>query len=181
MEAKIMKPQYLRLALLGVLGVALIILGGVVHKSSGSKEVSNPEAASLARYESAMAREIERVVGSIKGVGKVSASVVLTSGPESVFALNTQVNQSAQSETNGLGEIRQSTSSNTTAQPVIARLSGGDEPLIEKIGKPQVGGCLVVAQGAYISQVKLEIYRAVETLLDIPLYKIQVLPMERGK
>ncbi len=181
MEAKLVKPQYLRLALLGVLGVALIVIGGMLNKSPVSKGIADLDTTPLIQYEKAMAREVERVVGCVRGVGKVSASVVLEAGPKSVFALNTQVNQSTQSEATGQGEIRQSVTSNTTSQPVIARLSGGDEPLIEKIGRPQVGGCLVVAQGAFSSQVKLEIYRAVETLLNIPLYKIQVLPMEGGK
>ncbi len=179
--AEFLKPQYLRLVLLGVVGVALIILGGVLKQPTKARDAEEAGTTILAQYENEIAREIERVVSAIRGVGKVSASVTLESGPKSVFALSTQGNRNSQSETTGTGEIRESASENQSSQPVIARFGSGDSPLVETIGQATVAGCLVVAEGASSSQVKMEIYRAVETLLNVPLYRIQVLPMKGGK
>jgi len=46
---------------------------------------------------------------------------------------------------------------------------------------PRISGCVVVAEGARDPVVKTNIYRAVQVLLGIPIYKIEVLPMQGGK
>lgn len=176
-----LKSQYLQLVLLGVAGVALIIIGGSLQGPARESEVKEHSSTVLTQYENEIAREIERVVSTIRGVGKVSASVTLESGPKSMFALNIQGNRSSQKESTSSGEIRESSNETKSSQPVIARLGSGDTPLVEAIGQATVAGCLVVAEGASSSQVKLAIYRAVETLLNVPLYRVQVLPMKGGK
>ncbi len=177
--SQLWKPQYLRLVLVGVLGVALIVLGGAL-RTPGQADSGLPKDATLEKYESEIAREIERVVGSIKGAGRVNAAVTLDSGPLSVFAVNIQRSRNSQSDTNS-GETRESVSDTESSQPVVIRSGSGDSLPVERIARAAVAGCVVVAQGASSSQVKMEIYRAVQTLLNVPLYKIHVVPMEGGK
>jgi len=161
------------------LGVCLLILGSILGRPAGEKPVL-PETDSLANLEAAMAANIERAVSAIKGVGKVQASVVLAAGPESLYAKNVQRSRTTQSEVSGSGEIRENATENETSQPVTGRFGTSESPLVERVQGAEVAGCLIVAEGASSSAIKAEIYRAVQTLLDIPLYRIQVVPMKGG-
>ncbi len=127
-----------------------------------------------------MARQIEEVVSAIKGVGKVRAAVTLERGPESVYARNVTSSRTSSSERTG-SDTRDHLTENESSQPVTGRLGGTDSVLIERVEAVKVAGCLVVAEGVSSSRVKLEVYRAVETLLGLPVSKIQVVPMKGGK
>ena len=177
--SQLLRPQNLKLFLIGALGVCLLILGSILGRPAGEKPVL-PETDSLANLEAAMAANIERAVSVIKGVGKVQASVVLAAGPESLYAKNVQRSRTTQSEVSGSGEIRENATENETSQPVTGRFGTSESPLVERVQGAEVAGCLIVAEGASSSAIKAEIYRAVQTLLDIPLYRIQVVPMKGG-
>ncbi|HHW27826.1 MAG TPA: hypothetical protein GXX23_10925 [Firmicutes bacterium] len=177
--SQLLRPQNLKLFLIGALGVCLLILGSILGRPAGEKPVL-PETDSLANLEAAMAANIERAVSAIKGVGKVQASVVLAAGPESLYAKNVQRSRTTQSEVSGSGEIRENATENETSQPVTGRFGTSESPLVERVQGAEVAGCLIVAEGASSSAIKAEIYRAVQTLLDIPLYRIQVVPMKGG-
>lgn len=175
------RPQYLRLLLLGLAGVCLIVLGSSMTKAvrtSGSTSQSSPY--SLKEEEQSLARQIEEVVSAIKGVGKVRAAVTLERGPESVYARNVTSSRTSSSERTG-SDTRDHLTENESSQPVTGRLGGTDSVLIERVEAVKVAGCLVVAEGVSSSRVKLEVYRAVETLLGLPVSKIQVVPMKGGK
>lgn len=177
--SQLLRPQNLKLFLIGALGVCLLILGSILGRPAGEKPVL-PETDSLANLEAAMAANIERAVSAIKGVGKVQASVVLAAGPESLYAKNVQRSRTTQSEVSGSGETRENATENETSQPVTGRFGTSESPLVERVQGAEVAGCLIVAEGASSSAIKAEIYRAVQTLLDIPLYRIQVVPMKGG-
>lgn len=177
--SQLLRPQNLKLFLIGALGVCLLILGSILGRPAGEKPVL-PETDSLANLEADMAANIERAVSAIKGVGKVQASVVLAAGPESLYAKNVQRSRTTQSEVSGSGEIRENATENETSQPVTGRFGTSESPLVERVQGAEVAGCLIVAEGASSSAIKAEIYRAVQTLLDIPLYRIQVVPMKGG-
>lgn len=175
------KSPYVRLLVLGIFGIFLIVLGSSSKMRGNEDDLGYLDTRNLKKQEEELAQEIEAVVSSILGVGKVKASVTLESGPESYFSKSTTSQSSLQQETLSDGAVRESQTSSQTAQPVSGRLSAGDSPLVEKVCAPKVAGCLLVAQGASSSKVKMEIYRALEALLNIPIYKIQVTPMEGGK
>jgi stage III sporulation protein AG len=170
------RSQYLKLALVAALGV-LLLLAGTFFTGPKPAQEAGQTAASFAEQEKAMSRAVEQAVSAIRGVGKVQATVTLEMGPESIFARNVTRSRTSQTETTQ-GETRENVTENETSQPVTGRFGTTESPLVEKVAPVKVGGCLVVAEGAASSRVKLEIYRAVETLLNVPIYKIQVLPMK---
>ena len=175
-----LKSRYLKLALVGALGVMLLVAGTFFASpkpSDGAAQVSG----SLAEQEKAISRQVAEAVSAIKGAGKVRAMVRLEMGPESVFAKNVTKSRTSQTETTQTGETRENVTENETSQPVTGRFGVTESPLVERVAPVKVGSCLVLAEGASSSQVKLEIYRAVETLLNIPMYKIEVVPMKGGK
>jgi len=171
------RSQYLKLALVAALGV-LLLLAGTFFTGPKPAQEAGQTAASFAEQEKAMSRAVEQAVSAIRGVGKVQATVTLEMGPESIFARNVTRSRTSQTETTQAGETRENVTENETSQPVTGRFGTTESPLVEKVAPVKVGGCLVVAEGAASSRVKLEIYRAVETLLNVPIYKIQVAPMK---
>lgn len=176
----LLRPQNLRLLVIGALGVCLIILGSMLGKPA-AKNVVLPETSSLEGLEASLAENIERAVGAIRSAGKVQATVILDAGPESQYARNEQWSRTSQAESGSSGEARENTSESQTSQPVTGRFGTSESPLVERVQGARIAGCLIVAEGASKSLVKAEIYRAVQTLLDIPLYRIHVVPMEGGR
>ncbi len=176
----LLKPQYLKLVLLGLLGVALILAGSLLSGRPGARATEDDSVAGILEHAKALEAALEEALGSIKGVGKVRVKVTLESGPENVYAASVTRSMNSQTETLSGGEIRQTISENETSQPVSGRFGTSETPLLEKTVLPQVAGCLIVAEGASNSGVKEELYRAAQALLGIPLYKIQVAPMKGG-
>lgn len=177
----ILKSQYIRIAALGALGVALLLFGTFYGRSGTARDNETPTAGSLAEYERAIAATVEEALAAVKGVGKVRVKVSLEMGPESVYARNVTKSSTSSTETTSSGETRQNTSKNETSQPVTGRFGTAESPLVERTVPVRIGGCLVIAEGASSSRIKQDIYRAVETLLNIPIYKIQVEPMKGGR
>jgi len=179
--SSILKSQYLRVAALGALGVALLLFGTFYGKAGTSDGGAALATGSLAEQERAIAVTVEEALSAVKGVGKVQVKIKAEMGPESVYARNVTRSSTSSSETATTGEVRENTSDNESSQPVTGRFGTAESPLVERVVPIQVGGCLVVAEGASSSRVKQDIYRAVETLLNIPMYKIQVEPMKGGR
>jgi len=178
-----LKPEYLKLVLVGILGVILIVAGSLMSRPGKSK-TSDEEMIllELREYQEALAQDLERAVSYVEGAGKVRVSISLERGPETVYVTNTSISKNSQSETTSQGQTRETVTQSETAQAVMGRGTGSSDSLIpEKVMAPKVSGCLVVAEGASDPRVKTNIYRAVQVLLDIPIYKIEVLPMQGGK
>jgi len=178
-----LKPEHLRLVIVGALGLLLLWLGASLGVPGTPKETPGAgESLRLRDYETALAREVENLVSSIQGAGKVRAAVTLEEGPWTVFARNETRSKNSSSETSKDGETRETLTENETSQPVMGRgVAAGDVLVPEKVVAPKVLGCVVIAEGAVSSKVKADIYRAVQVLLDIPIYKIVVLPMGGGR
>lgn len=173
------KSEYLKLALIGALGIALLLAGSFFNRPAAA-DTGAETAGTLAEQEEAVSKQVEEAVSAIRGAGKVQAVVKLEMGPESIYARSVTKSSTSQTETTGTGETREDVTQNETSQPVTGRFGTTESPLVEKMAPARIGGCLVIAEGATSSQVKLEIYRAVETLLGVPLYKIEVVPMKGG-
>ena len=170
-----------KVAALGLLGVALLLFGTFYNRGEAAREIGTPAAGSLQEYERSIAATLEEALRAVKGVGKVQVRVTVEMGPESVYARSVTRSSSSSTETTSSGETRENTSENETFQPVTGRFGTTESPLVERIAPVKIGGCLIVAEGASSSKVKQDIYRAAQTLLNIPIYKIQVEPMKGGR
>ncbi|HHY12909.1 MAG TPA: hypothetical protein GX529_09810 [Firmicutes bacterium] len=183
LQVPFLKSDYLKLVLVGMLGVVLIVIGSFM---SGSGKATIPDdhriLAELREYQNILAKQLEEVVSAVQGAGKVHVSIALERGPETVYVTNTTLSRNSQSESTSQGQTRQTITESETSQVVTGRISGSGDSLIpEKVIAPKISGCVVVAEGASDPRVKTNIYRAVQVLLDIPIYKIEVLPMQGGK
>lgn len=177
------KSGYLKLVLVGLVGVLLMILGTIM---SGSKTAPSPSGlnalSELKEYQDMLKKQLEEVVSALQGVGKVHVSLVLERGPETIYVTNITISRNSQTESTSQGQTRHTVSESEASQAVTGRAGGSGDSLVqEKVVAPKISGCVVVAEGAEEPRVKVRIYRALQALLDIPIYKIEVLPMRGGK
>ncbi len=173
-----------KLIILGTLGL-IFILAGNFFAGTGQKESAKQlEKESLqieeTEYAEKMARELENTLSLIQGVGEVRVQLLITGEEKYEYEYNlNQVNKiTNESDQNG-GE-RGIEEDRTEKEMVIIRdQAGKEQPVIKKIQKPIIKGAIVVARGAENSQIRYKLYRAVASFLDLPGYKINILPYQR--
>jgi len=117
------------------------------------------------QYITDLETRLSNVLSKVHGAGNVSVMISIESGSEIVVAT------SSENKTNTSTGSSSSTQSSTTVEkPIII----GDAPLILMEKLPKIKGVIVVAQGAENVQVRLELLRAVQALLDIDANNIEI-------
>lgn len=132
---------------------------------------------SLAEQELEM--RLEKILSQIQGAGKVSVNVSLAASPYYQYAVNVMANtrQTDEEANNGTRRISEN---QEEGKLVITRGSNNQEiPVVVRKSKPDVLGVLVVADGAADAKVRLELSRAVETVMGISSHQVHVVARER--
>lgn len=168
-----------------ILGISLMVVPGMFL---GKKEkVSSIErlretnenigtTSSLISLEESLAKQVTDILRQVEGVGRVSVAVSLAAGPEQDYACNAANQKSTIEEKATDGGVRVTTEVNEKTEYVLVQ--GRNEPLILKEKSPQIKGVLVVAEGAYDADIKIQLSRAVQSLFDLPAHRIMILPKE---
>ena len=117
-------------------------------------------------YSKEIERKLEALISQIDGAGKVSVMVSLDGSPELIYVYDEESKTSSNSS---------GTTTTSSSSPIIINKDNGDSALILKEKLPAVKGVIVVSSGANNISIKLDILRAVSTLLDITTDKISVL------
>jgi stage III sporulation protein AG len=132
--------------------------------------------------ENVEAGRLENILSQISGVGSVEVTVNLASTTGRDYAVNTTINNKTSQEKDQRGGNRSTTEISENGQLVLAHESQGSQeaPVVVKEVKPEVKGVVVVAEGAGDAVVRSELMKAVQVYLDIPLYKVIVLPKRGG-
>ncbi len=170
------------LVALGVLGVVLLVISSL-SPGSDSHAPAQPDTADTyvaqADYHQELTDELQEVLSRIAGAGKVRVILKLSSQPLQVLAMNQTSTTRETEERDSQGITRQTVEITEQRHPVLSRNStGGEMPIVTTVKKPGIEGVLVVCEGGADSRVRSHVVRAVSTLLDIPMYRIQVLPMD---
>jgi stage III sporulation protein AG len=189
-----LKKAPMRLLALGALGIILLLAGSMMSAERNAQspapvsqgptsETRVPdETLTLSWYQAKLAQEAERVIGQIRGSGRVVISITIAGTPENVLAGNTQVNTRRTEEKDQSGITRVTQEQTDSSQPVITRQSAsGDRPVVTRTTAPKVEGVLVVSSGASDPRVRTEIFRAIQVLFNVPAHKVSVLPMKAGE
>lgn len=155
--------------------------GGGWFESAGSDSAApaiggSPAPDIIADYENIYETQLGDILASVVGVGEVEVMVNLESTPELVVAQNTNNRSSTNQEMDKDKATRNQNDQTKDAEVVIVQGGKQDQPVIVKTLKPRVRGVLVVAKGADNIQVKAWITEAVQKVLDVPAYKISILP-----
>lgn len=167
-----------RLEFIVYAGLALLILAlylsTLLPKPEEKQSESIQSTGASLRSEQELEGRLESVLSSIRGAGHVEVMITYASGPELVTAMNTDTN-SNRSQIMDDGGSQSSTEQQTESQkPATVSGSSGTEPIVITEKQPAVRGVIVVAEGAGNIGVRMDLQRAVQTVLDVPIANIEV-------
>lgn len=124
-------------------------------------------------------KKLKRILSVIKGAGEVEVMITYNSSKELVPAMNTIYSDTITEEQDSSGGERKISQNETNNQPVTMNSSDGSKPLILKEVEPEIRGVIVICEGANDLQVRLELLRAVKTVLGIYANQVEVFPMDK--
>ena len=148
----------------------------------GAQEVSSDDGVTTSKelldYETEQKERLEEILSKIDGVGEVVVNIYFESSEVKVPATNssTQTSETEEEDTNGGTRVTKQETEGATV--VMQSDSSTSEPFITKTYKPQITGVLIVAEGAKSSKITYDIQKAVSSLYNLSLDKVNVYPME---
>lgn len=159
-------------------GLALLILAlyfsTLLPKQSAEKQTGSVQSAGVSlRSEQELENRLETVLSSIRGAGSVEVMITYESGPELVTAMSTDTNSNRSESLDG-GKQSSTEQQTESQKPATVSGSGGTEPIVLTEKQPAVRGVIVVAEGAGNIMVRVDLQRAVQTVLDVPIANIEV-------
>ena len=128
-------------------------------------------------YETEQKEKLEEILSKIDGVGEVVVNIYFESSEVKVPATNssTQTSETQEEDTNGGTRVTKQETEGATV--VMQSDASTSEPFITKTYKPQITGVLIVAEGAKSSKITYDIQKAVSSLYNLSLDKVNVYPM----
>ncbi|MDC3415488.1 stage III sporulation protein AG [Aquibacillus salsiterrae] len=121
-------------------------------------------------------KDLAQLLEKITGVSEVEVMVNIDSSKQKVYEKNLIIGEQSTEETDQNGGERYVKDTTKEQQVVIVRQGDKEVPLVVETKKPDVRGVLVVAKGVDHAQVKQWVVEAVSRVLDVPSYKISVMP-----
>lgn len=145
------------------------VLVFIIYFSMSANENNSSSTVTAVSSSSQYAKELEdklcNVLSNVAGAGNVSVMVTLECGTE------IKVATSKEERTNTSAGTNNNTQSVTIVEsPVIV----GKEPLVLMEILPKVKGVIVVAKGANNVNVRLELLRAVQALIDVSANQVEI-------
>lgn len=139
----------------GVLAMLLLLLSEFLPGSNTQKAaVSAVPTAAVSQYQTQLEQQLEGLISQLQGAGKTTVMVTLTTGEETVYAVDTQTGDVQQQETHVV-------------------LQDGSA-LAETTYLPQVCGVAVLCEGGGDVHVAARITELLHSLLDLPTNRICV-------
>ncbi|HZK57963.1 MAG TPA: stage III sporulation protein AG [Clostridia bacterium] len=181
---ELMSKKYVAniVVLLAIAIIALIFTGDFFTKDTSTKSNAQKigkdtfvQDNDMFKTEEAIIEErLKQILGKIKGTGEVEVMITFDMGSEIIPASNTVEIKDVSEEKDAGGGTRTVQTQNTTENIVISSDNSGNKPLVLREIKPQVRGVIVVAEGADDIEVKMRLYDAVKTVLQVSGDRVQV-------
>ena len=166
---KLKNIKHIEIYLLCIFAIVLVIIYSTSIKSKNvNKETQDSFTAQ--EYSEYLERKLSNILSNISGAGAVKVMITLDGGMKYEYEKQSE-------EITTSNEIGGNTNKKTTKneEDVIVTINGKSTPLIIKESYPDVCGVVVVASGATNVQVKLNIMKAIKTLLGIEEDNVQIL------
>ena len=151
--------KYKYVLLIVALGILLMVI------PTGHQEEVASAAATVAEPAVTVEANLEKILGQIRGVGKVQVMLTELTGPETVY-------QTDVDRTDGEG------SSRIREETVTVSGGGVQSGLVQTVTPPTYLGAIVVCQGAGSPGVRLDVAKAVAAVTGLGLDRITVLEMK---
>lgn len=171
---KIKNSKKAKIVLVLLLCSIMVIIYFVPEKSNKSQ---NSVINNNTVVEKTKEQQLEEVLSNIKGVGKVSVMITYESGSEVVCANNIETQTNTVTEKSENGGIKESETIIENKSPVTVGSGDGEDPLVIIEKEPEIKGVIVVAQGADIITVKMNLQKAVETVLQVDPSQVDIFAM----
>lgn len=163
--------KHLQVLIAIILGAVIVLIYfSTTTKSSASSENSSDEYTTFSAYATQVQQNLKQVLNNIQGAGNVDVMVTFDSGLELEIAYSTETKTTITTGTGG-------TKTETTVvvqTPILVSEKGVSKPIILKEKLPQPTSVIVVSSGASDTRVKLDLLKAVETILTLPSSKIEI-------
>lgn len=143
------------------------------YKTLASKVSSENDTSS-----SNLQNELEQILSTIKGVGKVNVFISYSESSKTVAMYDEKTTTSSTEETDSSGGLRNTTSTETQKDVIFSEQNGNQVPMTEKVIMPTIEGAIITAEGAKNATVKSNIVNAVKSATGLSIDKIQVFEME---
>lgn len=121
---------------------------------------------------------LEKILSTIKGVGKVNVFINYSESSKVVAMYDEKTTTSSTEETDSSGGIRNTISTQTQKDVIYSDENGNQVPMTESVVMPVIEGAIVTAEGASNTAVKANIINAIEAATGLSINKIQVFEME---
>lgn len=151
---KKIKTEYIVVAALAAIVVAIVLYGFGNKTATGKSDVDDKTLAYVCRLED----ELGDALSKVDGAGKVKVVITVSSGIRSEYA----------------EDVKKTSDENKTTETRSLVLVGGKPVVLREI-YPDITGVLVVADGADNIVVKMAILDAATTVLGIPCDKVKIL------
>ncbi len=186
LEAYNNKKLLTNLMVLLCLGITLVIaanfFSNIQLKSKGGiSEVKEAEAIDertygAYEYEENIEKQLAHILSKIDSAGKVSVMITYKSSKELIMDKDKSKNDKITNEKDNDGGTRVINELVTNDKTVTVNEQGGNsKAVVTKEINPEIKGVIVVAEGAKDVKVKRKLTDAVQTVLDIPAYRVMVL------
>jgi len=163
---------------MGIIGMLLIVFSNFIpsEDNNTSDDTTSKKESGFEQYEQQLELRLEKIVGSISGVGSLQVMVTLESGSQYNY-----VTEKKSSTDKTSAQNQESENENTETQTVILSDSQGERALVKSETAPSVKGVIIVCEGGDDPTVQQRVISAVTTALDISSKKVCVTKMSRDK
>ena len=129
-------------------------------------------------YEQQLKTELESVLSKISGAGEVNVMITYETSEEIVPAIVTDKQTTNTTDSNDNSD-KTSQTENEESEVVKVQNGSNEEALIITQKLPKVLGVIVIAEGANNIAVRLNLQRAVQTIMGIEAQKVEIFEMSK--
>jgi len=180
--------------IVAIAGAICLIAGSVLFEDTIKKNSVTPAAATVngelqapahptaaeamkrtdVEYKSETEEKLKSILSKIKGAGEVDVMITFVSSNEAVPAVDVTTSQNTTQEKDKEGGTRNINETNKENSIVYEESQGVKKPFVVKEILPKVKGVVIVAEGAGDAEVRSNLTKAAQALLEVSAHKIQV-------
>ena len=168
---------FLIILIITIIAINIIIKkddGTIQKEESAYKVLANSQVSNDDDYTDELEKRLEKILGTMSGVGKVNVLVTYTQSSEVVAMYNENSTVSHTSESDSSGGTRTVEEQGTNREVIFTEENGESVPATQTIINPKVEGVIVTAEGANDANIKADIVSAVIAVTGAQAHKVQV-------
>jgi len=176
---------------IALIGILLVILSNLLSPKKELGGIPNEETdapvdgqdiedvsltTNVGEIESNYEKDLQAMLNQIQGVSEVEVMVNVDSTNVNVYEKDLILGTQTTDEEDNNGGIRKVEDETKETKLVYVRQGDQEVPVLVQTKKPEVRGVFVIAKGAENATVKKWIIESVSRVLDVPTYRISVMP-----